>query len=120
MLLLDPPADLDLLHLPGDERTVLSHRFTDDILLDLHDQAHRTTDETDDKNSEDTHKGDADEAANTINPRTDDFWNREDIDMEGDVDPCEGVVSSWDILAEKFIMEAEQLGKFEHSLLHTS
>jgi len=40
--------------------------------------------------------------------------------MEGEVDLHEGVVSSWDILAEEFIMEAEQLGKFKHSLLHTS
>ena len=100
--------------------TVLSRHFADDILLDLHDQAHRTTDETDDENSEDAHKGDADEAADTIDPRTDDFWNREDIDTEGEVDLHEGVILSWDILAEAFIVEAEQLGKFEHSLLHTS
>ena len=40
MPLLDPPADLDLLYSPGDERTVLSCHFADDILLDLHDRAH--------------------------------------------------------------------------------
>jgi len=39
--------------------------------------------------------------------------------MEGDVDPREGIVSDWDLLAEKFIVEAEKLGEFEHSLLHT-
>ncbi len=39
--------------------------------------------------------------------------------MEGDVDPHEGIVSSWDLLAKEFIVEAEELGKFEHPLLHT-
>jgi hypothetical protein len=39
--------------------------------------------------------------------------------MEGDVDPREGIISDWDLLAEEFIMEAEELGKFKHSLLHT-
>jgi hypothetical protein len=35
------------------------------------------------------------------------------------VDPREGIVSDWDLLAEEFIVEAEELGKFEHSLSHT-
>jgi hypothetical protein len=35
------------------------------------------------------------------------------------VDPREGIVPDWDMLAEEFIVEAEELGKFEHSLLHT-
>jgi hypothetical protein len=39
--------------------------------------------------------------------------------MEGDVNPREGIVSDWDILAEEFIVEAEELGKFERSLMHT-
>ena len=39
--------------------------------------------------------------------------------MEDDVDPCEGIVLDWDILAEEFIVEAKELGTFEHSLLHT-
>ena len=39
--------------------------------------------------------------------------------MEGEVGPREGIVSDWDLLAEEFIAEAEELGKFEHSLLQT-
>ena len=39
--------------------------------------------------------------------------------MEGDVDLHEGIVSDWDLLAEEFIVEAEELSKFEHSLFHT-
>jgi len=39
--------------------------------------------------------------------------------MEGEVDLHEGIVSNWDMLDEEFIMEAEGLGKFEHSLLCT-
>ena len=39
--------------------------------------------------------------------------------MEGNVDPHGGIVSDWDILAEEFIVEAKELGKFECSLLHT-
>jgi hypothetical protein len=38
--------------------------------------------------------------------------------MEGNVDPREGIVSDWNLLAEELIVEAEELGKFEHSLLH--
>ena len=37
--------------------------------------------------------------------------------MEGEVDLCKGIVSDWDILAEDFIMEAEELGKFEPFLI---
>jgi len=39
--------------------------------------------------------------------------------MEGDVDPREGIVSDWDLLAEEFIVEAEELGKFWNSSLHS-
>jgi len=112
---LDPPADLGLLQLPEDAHTVPSHRFIDEVLLDLHAWMHRITDETDDESSEDALKGDTD----SVNPRIDDFRNGEDVNTEGKVDPHEGVVSNWDMLDEEFIVEAEGLGKFEHSLLHT-
>src|SRR6266581_1079053 len=108
--LLDPPTALDLLQSPGDGRTIPSGRFFDDVLLSLHARTHRTTDESDNEDSDD-------EAANTIDPGTDDSWDEEDI--EDEVDPHEGIVSDWDILAEEFIVEAERLRKFEVSLLHT-
>ena len=117
--LLDPPADLDLPQLPGDTHTVPSHRFANDALLDLHAWAHQNPNESDKEDSEDAPEGDAVEGANTIDLGTDDFWNEEDADMEGKVDPHEGIISDWDILAEKFIVEAEEFGKFAHSLLHT-
>jgi len=37
---LDPPADLGLLQLPEDARTMPSHCFVDEVLLDLHAQIH--------------------------------------------------------------------------------
>ena len=117
--LLDPPADLDLPQLPGDAYTVPSHHFANDALLDLHAWAHQNPNESDKEDSEDAPEGDAVEGANTIDLGTDDFWNEENADMEGKVDPHEGIVSDWDILAEKFIVEAEEFGKFAHSLLHT-
>ena len=113
---LDPPVDFDLPRSPEDARTVPSHCFVNDVLLDLHARTHRTTDESDDEGSEDALEEGAVEAADSIDPGTDD---REDVDMEGEVDPREGVVSDWDILAEDFIVEAVELGKFEHSLLRT-
>jgi len=112
---LDPPADLGLLQLPEDAHTVPSRRFVNEVLLDLHAQTHRITDETDDESSEDALKGDTD----SVDPRIDDFQNGEDVDMEGKVDPREGVILNWDMLDEEFITEAEGLGKFEHSLLCT-
>jgi len=114
---LDPPAALDLLQSPGDGRTIPSGRFFDDVLLSLHARTHRTTDESDNEDSDDALEGDAAEAANTIDPGTDDSWDEEDV--EDEVDPREGIVSDWDTLAEEFIVEAERLGKFEVSLLHT-
>lgn len=114
--MLDPPADLDLPQSPGDARTVPSHRFVNDVLLDLHARTRRTTDESDDEGSEGALEEGAVEAADSINHGTDDG---EDVDMEGEVDPREGVVSDWDILAEDFIVKAVELGKFEHSFLHT-
>ena len=67
--------------------------------------------------SEDALEGDAVEAADSIDHEIDDFWDGEDVTLEGDVDPCEGIVSDWDLLAKEFNIEAEELGKFEHSLL---
>jgi len=117
--LLDPAAASDLLQSPGDARTEASGRFLDDVLLDLHTRTHRTTDDNDNEDSEDAPEGGAVEAADAIDPETNDFSDGEDIDIEGDVDPREGIVSDWDLLTEEFIVEAEELGKFEHSLLHT-
>jgi hypothetical protein len=113
--LLDPPAALDLLQLPGDGRTVPSGRFFDDVLLSLHTRTYRTTDEGDNEDSDDALEGGAIEAAD--DPGTDDSWDEEDV--EDEVEPHEGIASDWDILAEEFIVEAERLGKFEVSLLHT-
>jgi len=113
--LLDPPLASNLLQPPEDALTEVSGLFLDDFLLDLHTRTHQTTDQSDDKDSEGALKGDAVEAGNYIVHKTDDFWNGEDIDM----DPCKGIVSGWDLLGEGFIVEAEELHKFGHSLLHT-
>jgi hypothetical protein len=115
----DVSAASSLLQPPGDAPTNAPSHLVDDVLRNFHARTHWTTDKSDNKDSEDTLEGDAVEAADSIGPKTDDFWNREDVDMEGDVDPREGIVSDWDILAEEFIVEAEELGKFERSLLHT-
>ena len=117
--LADPLAASDSLQLPGDASTEVSSRLFDDVLLNLHTRTHQTTDDSDSEDFEDALEGDGVEAAYTIDPKTNDFGDGEDIEMEDDVDPREGVVSDWDILAEEFIVEAEKLGKFEHSLLHT-
>jgi hypothetical protein len=115
--LLDPPPASNLLQSPGDACTEASGRFVDNVLLNLHARTRRITD---DKDSEDDLEGDV-VAADSVDHESDDFWNGEDIAKEGDdVDPREGIVSDWDLLAEKFIAEAEELGKFEHYLLHTS
>ena len=120
-LFLDPPADLDLPQLPGDARTVppRPRRFFDDALLGLHVRTHRNPDDSNDEDSEDAPEEVAVEDPELIDPRTDDFWNEEDADMEDEVDPREGVVSDWDILAENFIAEAEEFGTSVHSSLHT-
>ena len=39
--------------------------------------------------------------------------------MEDKVDPCEGIVPDLDILAEEFLVAAEELGKSKDYLLHT-
>jgi hypothetical protein len=89
----------------------VSGLFVDDVLL---------TDRSDDEDSEGALEGDAVEAADYVDHETDNFWNGEDIAVEGDADPREGIVSDWDLLTKEFIVEAEELGKFGHSLLHTS
>lgn len=117
--LLDPPAASEPLQSPEDVRPEASGRFINDILLTLHTQTHRTTDDSDEEDPEGALEGDAVEAANIINIETDDFRDGQDVDMEGDTDPREGVVSDWDILAEEFIVEAEELCKLGPSLFHT-
>jgi hypothetical protein len=113
-----PPA-LNLHQSPGVECTQPSGHIVDDILLSLCAQTHPTTNQSDSEDSEDDLKGDAVEATNSIDPKTDDFCDGEDIDMEGDANLHEGIVSDWDLLAEEFIAEAKELGEFEHSFLHT-
>jgi len=117
--LLDPPSASNLLQPPGNARTEASDLFVDNALLNLHARTHRTADQSNDDDSEDALEEDAIEAADSVVHETDDFWNGEDVAMDGDVDPREGVVSDWDLLAEELIVEAEELGKFEHSLFHT-
>ena len=118
--LLDPTTVSSLLQPPEDACTKASSDFVKGILLNLHAQMHWSTDQSNNEDFEDALEGGAVEAAHSIDPETDDLWNGEDVDLEDDVDPCEGVVSDWDILAEEFIVEAKELGKFEHSTLHTS
>jgi hypothetical protein len=96
----------------------VSGRFADNVLLNLA-RTCRTTNQSDDEDSEDALEGNAVEAADSVDHETDDFWNGEDVAVEGDVDPREGIVSDWDLLAEDFIVEAEELGKLEYSLLYT-
>jgi hypothetical protein len=113
--LFDPPPASNLPRSPGDSRTEASGRFVDNVLLDLHARTPRTTDQNNVNNvedSEDALEGDAVEAAAPVDHETDGFWNGEDVPMEGDVDPRVGIVSDWDLLAEEFIVAAEELSKF--------
>jgi hypothetical protein len=105
---------------PEDARTEASGLLVDDALLNLYARTHRTTDQSDDEDSEDAFEGDAVEAADYGDQETDVLWDGEDVAVEDDVDPREGIVSDWDLLAEKFIVEAEELSEFGHSSLHTS
>jgi hypothetical protein len=116
----DPPPTPNLVQPPGDALTEASRPFIDDVLLKLHSRTHRTTYQSDDVDSEGALEEDAVEAADYVDHETDDFWNGEDLAVEGDVDPREGIVSDWDLLTEEFIVEAGELGKFGHSLLHIS
>jgi hypothetical protein len=108
---LNSPPVSNLLQPPGDALTEASGLFVDNVLL---------TDRSDDKDSEGALEGDAVEAADYVDHETDNFWNREDVAVEGDADPHEDIVSDWDLLTEEFIVKAKELGKFGHSLLHTS
>ena len=116
---LDSPPASNLLQSPGDALTEASGLCLDDILLNLHARTHRTVDQSDDEDSEGALEGDVVEAADAVDHETDGFWNGEDAAIDDDVDPREGIVSDWDLLAEEFIAEAEELGTFEHSLLQT-
>jgi hypothetical protein len=117
--LLNPPPASNILQSSGDALTEVSGPSVDNILLDLHARTHRTTDQSDDEDCEDALEGGAVEAAGSVDHETDDSWSGEEVAMEGDADSREGIVSDWDLLAEEFIVEAEELGKFKHSLLHT-
>ena len=121
---LDPPAASDLPQSPVYTRAIPSGRFVDDVLLRLHTRTHQATDESDNEDSEDASGGDAAEAANSTDPETDGFSIEEDVDTEDEVDPRKGIVSDWDLLAEEFIVEAEELGKFlsvhSYCILHES
>ena len=89
----------------------------DDFLRNFHTQTHQIADQSDNEFSE----SDEDlEAADYVDDKCDDSRNREDNAMEGDADPHEGIVSDWDLLTEKFIVKAGELGNFGHSLSHTS
>jgi hypothetical protein len=117
--LLNPLPASNLLHSTGDAHTESSALIVDNILRNLHIRTRRTTDQSDDEDSEDALEGDTVEGADSVDHETDDSWNGEDVAMEGDVDPREGIVSDWDLLAEEFVVEAEELCESEPSLLHT-
>jgi hypothetical protein len=103
-LLDTPPAS------PAGDALTASAPLIDNILLNLHALTHR-----DDDDSEDALEGDAVEATNSVDHETDDFWDGEDVAMEDGVDPREGIVSDWNLLAEELIVEAEELGKISIS-----
>jgi hypothetical protein len=83
----------------------------------VYHRTQRTTDQCDDEDSDDVLEVDAVEASDSVDHETDGL-NGEGIAMEGDVDLHEGIVSDCDLLNKEFIVEAERLHKFEHSLLH--
>jgi len=113
---LDLPEASNLLQSPGYAHTIPSGHVVDDILLNLYAWTHQATDESNNEDSEDALGGDVTEAAG---PGTGNLWNGEDIDMEEKEDPHGDITLHWDILAQDFIVEAEELGKSKHSLLHT-
>ena len=98
-----PPASFQP---PGKALTEASGHFVNDT------RTHRTTDQSDDEDSEGALEGDAIEASDYVDHETDDFWNGEDVAVEDNVDPCEGIVLDWELLTEEFIVEAEELSKF--------
>jgi len=113
---LDLPEASNLLQSPGYAHTIPSGHVVDNILLNLYAWTHQATDESNNEDSEDALGGDVTEAAG---PGTGNLWNGEDIDMEEEEDPHGDITLHWDILAQDFIVEAEELGKSKHSLLHT-
>ena len=104
--LLSSPVEPNTLESPGDTRTEATRLSVDN----------QTTDQSDDADSDDTLERDAVEA---FDHETDDLWDEEGVASEGDADPREGIVSDWDLLVEEFLVEAEELGKLEHSSLYT-
>jgi len=98
---------------PDPQHAEVSDRFIDDVLLNLHlhTRTHRAIDNSDNEGPEDTPKGDAVKAPDSVDPGTNDFSDGEDVDTEGNVDPCEGIIVDWDTFAE-------ELGEFEPSSLH--
>lgn len=107
-----------LLSPPPASHTEASVLIVDDVLRNLHVRTHRTTDQSDDEDPEDALEGDTVEGADSVDHEMDGPWNGEDVAMDDDVDPHEGIVSDWDLLAAEFIVEAEELGESEPSLLH--
>jgi hypothetical protein len=87
-----------------------SSHFIEDVLLNLHSWTHRTTNKSDDEDSDDALEGDAAKAGNTTDPGTNESSDEEDV--EDEVDPCEGIILDQDIFAEWFVVEAERLCKF--------
>ena len=118
LLLLDLPAAPNLLQLPGDAHTEVSSQSVDDVLLNLHTWPHQTTDKDNNKDSEDALEEDSENALKEDSENTLEEDAAKATNLEGEVDLHEGIVLDWDLLAEEFIVEAEGLGKFEHSLLH--
>ena len=110
------PMASDSLQLPEDAPTKVSGCFVNDVLLRLHARTHRTTNDNDNEDSDDasggTDNGDSDdaldgdevEAADSIDPETNNFRDGENVDMEGGVDSCEGIVLGWEILMQDFIV----------------
>jgi hypothetical protein len=118
--LLDLPPASHLLQSPEDALTEASGLFVNDVLPNHHTRTYQTTNQSDDEDSEGALGGDAVEAPDYVDHKTDDSWDEEDVAVKGDADPREGIVSDWDLLTEDFVVQAEELGKFGHSLLHTS
>jgi len=98
---------------PDPQCAEVSDHFIDDILLNrhLHTWTHQAIDNSDNEGPEDAPEGDAVKAPDSVDPGTNDFSDGEDVDMEGNVDLCEGIIVDWDTFAE-------ELGEFEPSSLH--
>ena len=101
-----------------DALTEASGPSVGNVLLNPYARRHLTTVQSDDEDPEDVLEGDLVEAVDLVDHNTSDFSDGEDVTVEGGVDPREGIVSDWDLLAEELIVETEELGEFEHSLSH--